>query len=212
MIERLPRISINIKTSHGNVVSQLYFIANDNQDFNAELHTDVGGKDCDILSLHPNFSTPHEGLLASLIFTPDSITRLDVEIAAKSWSPDPPTYDSYVEAANQLLKPLLSLYNKKFGRRIRLTIQSKESLQPRLPPRALKAFNLFTLAANKRALHPLDWKRFYTFIYFCSLRNINVTRDDVKRLLLSSGFDSDYSDRLAEIYDHGIDLLRHIRI
>jgi hypothetical protein len=211
MRERLPRISIAIKSTHCNVVSQLYTIANDNQDLNAELHPDVAGDECDILSLHPNFSTPHEDLLASLIFTPGSITRLDVEISAKNLSPDPPTYDSYVEAASQLLKPLLSLYNKKYGRHIRLTIQSKESLQPRLPPRALNAFNLFTLAANKHSLHPLDWERFYTFIYFCSPRNINVNRDDVKRLLLSSGFDSEYSDRLAEIYDHGIALLRHIR-
>jgi hypothetical protein len=57
-------------------------------------------------------------------------------------------------------------------------------------------------------LHPLDWKRFYFFIYSCSSRNIKTTPEDVKELLITPGFSEEVSDNLANVFWHGVSLLR----
>jgi hypothetical protein len=212
MRDRLPDISINIKSSPRQFLSMLENLATEDPNLQAELHKDLGSEGYDVLNVKGPNESIHQGLVASLIAIPDTVDHVLVEIAAHIWHPDPPTYDAYVEAANLALKPLLTLYNKESGSRLRMSIHSRGSLEPRLPPRAKEAFELFVLAANKSALHPYDWKRFYTFIYLCTPRNINVTSDDVWRLLISSGFSHEKSEYLASIFEHGISLLRQVRI
>lgn len=211
MEDRLPNISIKIDTNPSEFLKRIESIASQTGDFQVRLHEDIDSERFHVLNVTPEFSTPHKELFGQLIALPELNARVRVEMRASRWNPEPPSYDAYVESARSVFAPLLQLYNKSFHSRRRLTVQSKESLRPSLPPRANKFFNEFVVLANKNGLHPYDWERFYRFIYICSPRNIKLTRDDVKRLLILSGFSIQYADYLSDIFEHGRDLLRFVR-
>jgi hypothetical protein len=89
-----------------------------------------------------------------------------------------------------------------------LFIQTEDDLKPKLPPRANERFNEFIVMANKQILHPFDWKRFYNFIYACSPKNIKITQENVKELLVQCDFSEEVAEDLAKIFGHGVSLLR----
>lgn len=208
MRDKLPNIQIKINTSPQDFLEQMKQTAIETEKYAVEFHKDFLGQGLDILDVSPQSSNLHVGLLGQFISVPNKPSVIRVEIRAERWRPEPPTYKMYVESAQETIKPLLQLYNSSFETKYRLTIESADSLKPQLPPRANERFKEFVALANKQILHPLDWKRFYYFIYACSSRSIKTTQEDVKELLLSSGFSDKYSEELANVFWHGVSLLR----
>ena len=116
------------------------------------------------------------------------------------------TYDTYVNAA-VLLKPSLRLYNQTHGARVRLGIESREQLEPKLPPKARKFFDGFVNLANKGALHHLDWQRFYIFVRTAHRVRLRLHEVDISYLLVREGFDEESARHIADIYEHGRGIL-----
>lgn len=208
MRDKLPDIQIKINTSPQNFLEQMQQTAVETKKYDVEFHQDFLGQSFDILDVRPLLSNLHVGLLGQFIKIPNKPSFIQVEIRAERWNPEPPTYKIYVETAKKIIKPLLQLYNSSFGTKYHLVIESAGCLQPQLPPRANQRFIEFVSLANTQILHPFDWERFYYFIYACSSRNIKITQEDVKELLLSSGFSDENSEELANIFWHGVSLLR----
>ena len=208
MKDRLPGIQIKVNVNPHKFLEQMQQIALETKKFHVEFHKDFLGQGLDILSVSPQSSNPHVSLLGQFIITPDKPSVVRVEMRAERWRPVSPTYEMYVKSAKEIIKPLIQSYNSSFEKKYHLSIESEESLKPKLPPRANQRFNEFVTLANKRMLHPLDWKRFYFFIYACSSRSVKTTQEDVKEILLSSGFSDEDSENLANIFWHGVSLLR----
>ena len=78
----------------------------------------------------------------------------------------------------------------------------------KLPKRTQYFFNTFVEAANKNVLHPLDWKRFYRFIYVAHAGRTKLSQAELEALLVSRGFSPKQSERLADIYHHGRKILK----
>jgi hypothetical protein len=81
----------------------------------------------------------------------------------------------------------------------------------KLPQAAHERLHEFVALANRQQLHPLDWERFYDFIYVFSLTDRDATHQDVADLLRAAGFADHVVDRLAALFDHGVTLLRRYR-
>ena len=74
---------------------------------------------------------------------------------------------------------------------------------PKLSPKLRKYFERFVHLANLSALHPLDWGRYYNFIANCHRLRSKLSAEDVKSLLINSGFREEYASYLADVYHHG---------
>jgi hypothetical protein len=208
MRNRLPGIQIRIKEDHHKFLEQMQHIVLRTKDFQAKYHNGFRKQDLDILSVSHEVPNVHVGLVGQFIATNNKPKIVRVEMRAERWNPAPASYETYVESAKQLIKPLLQLYNSAFHTQYHLLIESAESLKPKLPPRASQRFQEFVDLANKQILHPLDWERFYYFIYACSSRSVKTTQEDMKEILLASGFSDEDSEDLANIFWHGVSLLR----
>jgi hypothetical protein len=136
--------------------------------------------------------------------------RVRVEIRARNWGNEGPSYDSYVGAAH-LIKPLLSLYNIEYKTRVRLNIESRKDLEPRLSPKAKEFFDNFASMANKSVPHPLDLGRFYDFVIVSHMVRSKLTSEDIVYLLVQKGFNERYAQDIANIYDHGREILKRPR-
>jgi hypothetical protein len=210
MSDRLPSIQIKVATSPSEFLERLQRIASGNNSFHVEFHRDFLRQGYDILELKPLIPASHTGLVGQFIGNPEK-KGVAVEIRADRWNPEPPTYEVYVDAAKEIVGPLLAAYNILSPIKCRLVIQPAENLKPKLPPRASERFNEFVVIANKQILHPLDWQRFYHFIYACSAKTIKTTQEDVKELLIQSDFSDEVAENLADIFWHGVSLLRLAR-
>lgn len=73
----------------------------------------------------------------------------------------------------------------------------------KLSPKVQPLFDAFTNLANKSALHPYDWNRFYAFLCAAHRFRSRLSGSDVKELLLAQGFQEDYASDIAEVYEHG---------
>ncbi|WP_337287888.1 hypothetical protein [Candidatus Methylomirabilis sp.] len=177
-------------------------IAEKSGSFTAERHCDALGQEgFDVVNLRFTKPSPHSGLGGQLIVRPDAKNgTVEVEIRAERWSPnDPPSYETYCTAAKELIAPLLSSYNRQSHTRHRMTIFTKERLEPKLQPQSAKLFKRFTVLANTSSLHPLDWRRFYEFVRDSRSR---LCEEDLARLLIKDGFPEQYAWHIAEIYGH----------
>lgn len=134
-------------------------------------------------------------------------SRVRVQMIAQNWGVEDLSYDSYVATA-YMLKSLLSLYNRLYSARVRLNIQSREDLVPKLSPKVKECFHRFITIANKVALHPSDWEPFYDFVVVCHMLRSKLTEDDVKYLLVQEGFDEEYALIIADVYRHGREILK----
>ncbi len=83
----------------------------------------------------------------------------------------------------------------------------KEEEFTELPPATRKLFVQFVNCANRRVLHPLDWRRFYAFVRFCHSRRVRLYDSELKHLLIRAEFPPLVADRLALVYEHGRKLL-----
>ena len=65
----------------------------------------------------------------------------------------------------------------------------------------------FAGAANKTALHPLDWGRFHEFVIYVHTFGLNIADADVGDHLERLGFTHENASRLASFYFHARNLL-----
>ena len=77
-----------------------------------------------------------------------------------------------------------------------------EKALPELPPKTRDLFLRFANTANKQALHPLDWGRFYKFTRFCHARRVNLPSQRLRELLEGSHFAVEKAEYLSDIYEH----------
>ena len=70
-----------------------------------------------------------------------------------------------------------------------------------LNPAFIKLLKRFAHLANKSALHPLDWRRFYEFVRDCRSR-APYSEEEMARLLIKEGFSETYATYIGEIYVH----------
>ncbi|KXS51984.1 MAG: hypothetical protein AWU57_3627, partial [Marinobacter sp. T13-3] len=199
MRDYLPPIHINVGGPLAHFLERMAAIADKTERFNVEIEHDAMGIDgFSVANFRLKKSKQHKGLGGQLIIQRDSKKEIAVEIRAERWNPqDPPTYETYVKEAKALIGPLLSEYNRIAGTRYRLTVPAKEKLEPKLPPQSHKLFKRFTNLANKTALHPLDWKRFYEFVRNSRMRK-PLAEEDMARLLSKEGFPEECAREIAE--------------
>lgn len=212
MKDRLPRITIKIDTTPEEFLRRIETLAKEIGEYLAEAEWDVvDATKVAALKIRPILVTQHRELVGWIIPIPDLESRVNLEVRAARWHPDPPTYKVYVEAARSIFKPLMRHYNSKYGTSRKLQIQSRVATEPRLPLMSSQVFDQFVEPANKSALRNRDWQRFYHFIWHCTAHNVIVSRDDVHRLLMHAGFSIEHAADLADIFEHGRNLLIHRR-
>ncbi len=184
-------------------------IAELSPELTVERHFDAMGEaGFDVVNLRCVNSTPHVDLGGQMILHAEERGIVHIEMRARRWHPDDPSYATYVAEARRMFIPLLGKYNQSTRKRLRLSITKPRSLEPRLPPASAKLFEQFAFLANKRALHPLDWRRFYRFIRQNRMKK-RLHAEDLVRMLTKEGFKEDYARRIAEIHDHLWDFHRN---
>lgn len=211
MRERMPRITIKPDIAPREFLERLHDFVPQQTIWKVINQEEVNDRFI-FLSLCYKGSEPKipNDLMAQFIYLPKTYKdRIGVEMVAASWI-ESITYDSYVDTVN-LLKPLFLIYNRQHKARVRLSIQSRDNILPKLSPTARKYFDFFTSNANKSALHPLDWNPFYNFIRLCQEQHSKLTPDDLAYLLVHEGFWEQDAHYLADIYDRGRRILsRHV--
>jgi hypothetical protein len=73
---------------------------------------------------------------------------------------------------------------------------------------AAHAFNVFADPADKGALHPVDWRRFYDFIITAHRNQLDVSEIEVHNLVWGARFPDDTAKFLQSLFSHGRDLLQ----
>ena len=95
--------------------------------------------------------------------------------------------------------------------RCRVGLQSEASsdasLRPKLPHKTETAFRAFVGRANRSALHPLDWRRFYKFVHAATTYRANLEDHQVAHLLYAEGFEWKKCEQLARVFHHGREIL-----
>jgi hypothetical protein len=203
MEDNLPAIHIKINIPSRRFLDRMAKIARTSGRFAVEKHYDaLGRKGFDAINLRCKGESIHKNIGGQLIVYLEDKNSVAVEMRAERWSPrDPPTYDTYTAAAKDLIAPLLQTYNSQFHTRHRMYIPTIEKLEPKLPPKCAKLFQRFTVLANKSVLHPLDWKRFYSFVRNCRIRS-PLYEDEMTYLLIREGFGEEYAQHISGIYVH----------
>jgi hypothetical protein len=129
---------------------------------------------------------------------------LRVEARAEEWQHDEATQDDYRSALARL-QPLIAEYRRRTGERVRLRIQSSRSIErarrPDLPPTAAAAFRAFVHSANWSCLHPLDWDRFYRFVWTCVRHRVAVDDEQVSELLRAERVPPDRCEELGRLFN-----------
>ena len=202
MNEVLPRVTIRTDVEARAFLTRLRHLPKSAW-VNAKLDRNdgrVAGKD--ILSIMPFDSHSVPKLVGDLVADDPKGNMIRVEVRG-ACPPGVVSYDLYVGAVRELVAPALRAYNKAFSSRRQLHIPSKRSLTPRLPEGARSVFERFIRLANRAGLHDLDWRRFYEFIWHCSLRRARCDEITVRRLLTLAGFGDEMARDIANVYYHG---------
>jgi hypothetical protein len=202
MFERLPSIDIRVNQQPQDAVRAFAEVARSLGTFNVEVTQAFTGEEgTDIANLRCLNSSPHKDLGIQFISLKEQKGRVSVEVRASRWAPDdPPTYEAYCDAAKRLAKPILKEYNATHNTSYRLRIPTRKSMMPKLPPASARTFDRFVALANRTGLHPLDWRRFYQFVWLSRARSLS--EDDMALLLTASGFSREYAVEIASVYLH----------
>lgn len=174
--------------------------------FNVERHTDAlerfGVNGASFQWCGPS---AHADLSFQLIGRPDVPLRVEVEVRAQRWNEDPLTAATYVTAARMLVRPLLLALNRMDGGTLRLQVERRRK-DFRLTERSRRLLDRFALLANPRALHPLDWRRFYDLV---SQGRQEIPAGVLRTQLRKAGFSREGADELASLYEHLRAFKRH---
>ena len=120
----LPTIDIAVRELPRQFLERMAKIAESSGSFTVERCYDVLGMlGFHVLNLRYLRETEHEEFGGQLIAREESKKRIAVEMRAKRWTPDPPTYDCYSSSARSTIGPLLAGYNREHRTRYRLRIQ-----------------------------------------------------------------------------------------
>jgi len=208
----LPDIRINASPDPPAFLREVERFAATLGGYDAERRDDIDSTDFEILNIRPTRNVSYRGLGAQLLVSSSRGRWANVEVRAQDWDGEPvaPSREVYVEAAESVLSPLLTAYNRERGTRRRLLVEPVDAL-PRLPPGAADVFQRFVSCANMTVLHPYDWERFYDFVRHCAAHNVAVSSDDAQRLLVHVGFDSSRAEPIADVFRHGRRLLTYRR-
>jgi hypothetical protein len=200
MPEILPAIDIAIRDDSNLFLKRMIGLAEETGQFNIEQHEcPMGDRYMEIINFRLKTESLHEGHGFQLIMHSDRQSRIEVEVRAQFWCPDPPTVGVYVDAARAMVGTLLQRYNRSFGSRYRLRVQRSSGKSFRISARTQGLLTRFTTLANVRSLHFYDWERFYAIAregrqeipepVFCSA-------------LVDAGFTPERASELAETYGH----------
>lgn len=198
--EPLPDIDIAVRDDPQAVMAAMADLAEADSSLIVERHAELLGEAgwliINLRSLRPGV---HEEAGGQLIARPDRVGRIFIEMRALRWQPDPPSRDTYVAAARELVMPLLSAYNKASGQRNRLRIARVRKPRSLLSKRARTLLDRFAVLANQKSFHPLDWDRFYRFV---KESRSSAPMEVIRALLIERGFPVDRAANLAELYEH----------
>lgn len=196
--EVLPAIEIAVGDERLLFVQRIVSLALSKRHMAVELHKDTFGKE----GLHfANFLLPGSSEDSrsggQLIVRPDE-ARVCVEMRSAKWHSDRPTRNEYIEFSREVFGSLLRFYNQEFGTYHRMRVVRQRSGY-QLPPQAMRLFERFSVLANTRSLHPLDWERFYLFV-----RNSRREAPEgiIRLLLIKGGFSLEKAQMLSELYHH----------
>lgn len=83
----------------------------------------------------------------------------------------------------------------------------------KLPPKAQTLFKRFLQAPKMwknevSSLHPLDRKKFYSFVLHCTQYNGSLTKFELEKLLNYHRFSKELINELCSIYHHGREILK----
>ncbi len=97
----------------------------------------------------------------------------------------------------------------KLANRVRWPILGNPSERSRNLPRKTGYFYRQFASDPTRnfSYHPADMDRFYKFIIAAQRGGAKLTEEDVKALLVEDGFEEATAEHLANIYDHGREIL-----
>ncbi|NBB62051.1 hypothetical protein GVN18_22530 [Pseudomonas sp. ODNR1LW] len=162
-------------------------------------HDALGTGGLDALNFRQRTDEVHRALGFQLLTHPDQPGRVAVEVRAQRWSPDPPTYAVYSEAARGLVMPLLTAFNRNHATRYRLRIERPGTGRFVISSRSQILFDRFAVLANSSSLHPRDWGRFYTLV---REGRQQIPEAELRGLLREKGFSKAKAEDLAELYGH----------
>jgi hypothetical protein len=151
-----------------------------------------------------------ENLCGMFSIRPRDKERVSAELTSKSWAESGPKYEEYVGLVVHYLKPLVSMYNKKYSTKRRFRIPSKDSLRPKLSECVARIFQYFVNYANKTFLSRISWRHFYDFIIYCHRKNEYLSNEELEYLLKEVGFNDYYCENLCSIFEHGWHLLEQL--
>jgi hypothetical protein len=207
----LPCVSIKVDVSPYEFLVRMGEIAEDYGDIDVRKNY-LSDKSFPSLSLLFTTTKPNdpEDLYGGITISSRNKERVWAELSSKSWTEFGPTYEEYVGLVLRYLKPLLSVYNKKYNTNRRFRIPSKDSLGPKLSECAARLFQHFVYYANKTFLSRISWRHFYDFIIYCHRRNEYLSYKELEYLLKEAGFNDYYCEKLCSIFEHGWDLLEQL--
>lgn len=200
MAEVLPGIDIAISVIPALFLERMADLGDQIGDFNVERHsTSAGEWRTDIVNFRLRAKSAHEWHGFQLIAHDELSKRVNVEVRADQWSPEPPTKAVYVEAARELAGNLLKQYNQVYGTRHRLRFAQRTGTPFSMTARTATLLNRFTVLANTSSLHFYDWQRFYALVL--------AGRQEIpgyvfRSLLIEARVSSTRAAELAEIYMH----------
>lgn len=200
MSERLPAIDIAVSGAPAAFLDGMAELGEASALFDVDRHRD-GAAGVGFYGV--NFRLKEDGLHRELSFQlllfPPVGSRVQLEVRARRWNPDPPTRQVYCEAARSLVGPLLRAFNRAHGARYRLRIEPAGAGEFRLSARTASLLDSFSSSANTASLHPLDWGRFYRLV---SEGRQELPEAVLRSRLIQAGFSPQAADRLADVYRH----------
>lgn len=200
MAEALPAIDIKVSAKPSLFLERMIAIGRQSGQFAIE-HVDdrASGTRLEVANFRLSGDSPHEGHGFQLIARAEQPDRIQVEMRAQRWSPEPPTRAVYEQSARELVGGLVKRYNRSFGTRHRLRIGAREGKPFKLSQRSTTLLDRFVILANTRALHPFDWRRFYLLV---REGRQEIPEHVLREKLEQAGFGAKKAHELAQLYAH----------
>lgn len=158
MAEALPAIDIKVCVEPTLFLGRMIAIGRETEQFTIE-HVDdrADGTQMAVVNFRLRGKSPYRGHGFQLIAREETPDRIQIEIRAQRWSPEPPTRAVYEQSARDLVGELVRCYNRSFGTRHRLRIGARQVRPSRLSPCSecgrisyLVASNLAGITAGSR--------------------------------------------------------------
>lgn len=204
----LPDIDIAIGSASRSFLPEMADIGRGSGRFDVELHQELlGTVGFDVVNFRCREIHAHQDLGFQFISKDIDLRRVEVELRAFRWAPDPPTAFVYVDAAQSLVAPILTEYNRAYGTQYRLRVEKRSRSEFKISARTGALIDRFAVLANRSSLHPLDWERFYRLV---EESRQEVPGPQMRAVLVGHGFSPEEAGRLADVYAH-LWAFKHLR-